>query len=240
MWASVPADIAPSELRVFPVNLGYPPNPPIARGTPVHLADDAAHVLAQLPAGPLHLVAHSYGGLIALAMLPKLGGLVRSLALFEPTLFGALHALGGEGPGAVDARGLETNPWFLTDDARGGTEAWLEFFIDYWNRPGSWARIPTPMRAHNLAIGWKMYQEVRAVFFESGRFEDHPLPPVPVTLVRGERTTAGARAMVDELARRTPHARVIELEGTGHMAPLTHPSKVHDALREHFARAHGR
>jgi pimeloyl-ACP methyl ester carboxylesterase len=90
------------------------------------------------------------------------------------------------------------------------------------------------MRAHNLAMGWKMFQEVRSVFFEAKTFDERLLPKVPVTLVRGERSPVGSREMTAQLAKRAPHAKVIELSGTGHMAPLTHPQKVHEALRAHF------
>jgi pimeloyl-ACP methyl ester carboxylesterase len=56
-----------------------------------------------------------------------------------------------------------------------------------------------------------------------------------VTLVRGERSPAGSRGVIAQLAKYNPHAKVVELAGTGHMAPLTHPQKVHEALRAHFA-----
>ena len=237
MWDSIPEEVVRSEDRVQPSNLGYPPDEPIPRGTKTTLAQEAAHVLAQLPAeGDLHLVAHSYGGLIALELIPVLGARVRSVLLLEPVLFGALW----KDPTA-DAAVLERgrtfldNPWFLTDEDKGGTDPWLEFFIDYWNRPGSWARMPELMRHHSLQVGWKMYQEVRSVFFEAGTFEDRPLPKVPVTLVMGERSPVEAREIVKSLARRHPWARVVELQGTGHMAPLTHPAKVADAVAEHFA-----
>ncbi len=62
-----------------------------------------------------------------------------------------------------------------------------------------------------------------------------PFAPVPVTLVMTERSPAEAHEMVRGLARRAPHAKVVQLAGTGHMAPLTHGPKVHAALAEHLA-----
>lgn len=238
MWDSVPEEIVPSADRVQPSNLGYPPFEPIPRGTKTSLAQEAAHVLAQLPAeGPLDLVGHSYGGLVALELLPALGQRVNSLFLLEPVMFGALMRDETADP-AVLARGRSfiDNPWFLTDDEKGGTDPWLELFIDYWNRPGSWARMPEMMRDHSLAVGWKMYQEVRSVFFEAKTFEDRPLPRVPVTLVMGERSPVEAREIVKSYARRHPWVKTVELSGTGHMAPLTHPAKVSEALATHFGR----
>ncbi|MFT3842156.1 MAG: alpha/beta hydrolase [Myxococcaceae bacterium] len=236
MWETVPEEIVPAASRVLPANLGYPPNAAIARGTKLTLADEVAHVWPQVPEGDVHLVAHSYGGLIALELASRLGARLKSMALFEPVMFGALAREDSAETSALEqARSFMSHPWFLTDEARGGTEPWLEQFIDYWNRPGSWTRLPEPMRAHNLAMGWKMFQEVRSVFFEAKTFDERLLPKVPVTLVRGERSPVGSREMVTQLAKRAPHAKVVELLGTGHMAPLTHPQKVNEALATHFA-----
>ncbi|MBL9039681.1 MAG: alpha/beta hydrolase [Archangium sp.] len=238
LWDSVPEEVVPSSERVTPSNLGYPPGEPTPRGQTVSVADDASHVFPQLPEGDFNLVAHSYGGLLALHLLPALGPRVRSLCLFEPVLFGALADDDASPADAVaQAREFRGHEWFLTDVERGGTEPWLEVFIDYWNRPGSWKRLPELMRHHNLQLGWKMFQEVRAVFFDARTFDAWPLPRVPVTLVKGERSPVASRAMIDALAKRNAHARVVELAGTGHMAPLTHPAKVHEALAVHLATA---
>ena len=238
MWDSVPEEVVPSAQRVQPANLGYPPYELIPRGTKTTLAQEAAHVLTQLPVeGELDLVAHSYGGLVALELLPALKERVRSLIFFEPVLFGALLKDQTADAATLDrARGFISNPWFLTDDEKGGTDAWLELFIDYWNKPGSFARMPELMKHHNQQVGWKMYQEVRSVFFESKTFEERPLPRVPVTLVYGDRSPVEAREIVKSYARRHDWVRTIELPGTGHMAPLTHPAKVHEALAAHLRR----
>lgn len=238
MWDSIPEEVVPSAQRLQPSNLGYPPYALIPRGQKTTLAQEAAHVLTQLPVDePLDVVAHSYGGLIALELLPLLGARVRSLCLFEPVLFGALMKDETADPATLErARTFLANDWFLSDEEKGGTDPWLELFIDYWNRPGSWARMPELLREHSLQVGWKMFQEVRSVFFEAKTFEERPLPEVKVTLVMGERSPIEAREIVKSYARRHPWARVVELAGTGHMAPLTHPAKVHAALAEHLSR----
>lgn len=236
MWDSIPEEVVPSASRLQPANLGYPPYETVPRGQKTTLAQEAAHVLTQVPAeGPLDVVAHSYGALVALELLPALGERVRSLFFLEPVLFGALMKDETADPAALErGRTFAANDWFLTDDEKGGGDAWLELFIDYWNRPGSWARMPELMKHHNQQVGWKMYQEVRSVFFEAKTFEERPLPKVPVTLVMGERSPIEAREIVKSYARRHPWVRTVELAGTGHMAPLTHPAKVHEALAEHL------
>ncbi len=42
-----------------------------------------------------------------------------------------------------------------------------------------------------------------------------------------------SREMARQLALVNPHATLFELSGTGHLAPLTHAAKLHEAMRAH-------
>jgi len=67
------------------------PNEPIAAGGSYALADhtaDLAALLGLLDARPAHLVGHSYGGLVCLALAVAAPEAVRSLVLLEPPVVG--------------------------------------------------------------------------------------------------------------------------------------------------------
>ena len=236
LWASVPDDVTAGTTAHFPSNLGYPPNAAVPRGAKVTALDDVAHLHALLPddGAPVHLYAHSYGGFVALELARRLGARVASLFLYEPVLFGALAATDdGDAAAIAQAREFLNHAWFLTDDARGGTDPWLEHFIDYWNKPGSWQRMPKELQDFSRLVGWKMFQEVRSVFFDNRRFDAFAFPGVKLTLGMGERSPVASREMARQLARVNPHATLFELSGTGHLAPLTHAAKLHEAMRAH-------
>lgn len=237
MWRFIPEAVLPKANRVTVTNLGYPPLSLIPRGQRMSLAQDRDNLLAQVPKeGELDIVSHSYGGLLALDAMQSLQGRIRSVYLYEPVMFGALaNEASADAEAVQQARAFLEHPWFLRDDAIGGTEQWLEYFIDYWNRPGSFQRMQGPPRELTLAVGWKMYEEVRSVFFSNASFDERPLPKVPVTLVFGERTTQGAKATIEALQRHHPWAKLVKVEGTGHMGPLTHAEKVIPSLEAHFA-----
>lgn len=242
MWSDISPAVTGGRENVFPANLGYPPNPPIERGQSVTIVDECTHLLGILGDKPerVHIVAHSYGASVALAMaeLPSFQNRLGSMVLFEPVLFGALIAdHGGEiaatEPATIaSAREFASNPVFA-DPAKGGGPEWLETFIDYWNRPGSWLRMPDSMKQQTLALGWKMCLEVQSCFRTDKPFRDYAIGH-PTTLVIGARTTVHSRAMTHALAR-VHGLTVKELAGTGHMAPLTHPALVHATIAEHFA-----
>lgn len=247
LWDGVPEEALAGSRKIAPANLGYPPDAPVPRGTYLGAAEDAAAVVRAVPedAEAVHLYAHSYGCVVALAAVPLLGARARSLFLYEPVLFGALNA-DGEGEPHVDAatlaeaRGMRERSWFVDDSERGGSDEWLGFFIDYWNRPGSWERLPEPLKAYARATGWKQFLEVRACLYgPPQRFDAVDFAGLPTTLVLGERTTLSARAMTLALSRRHPEARLVTLSGVGHMGLLTKPESVAPALIEHARRVRG-
>src|SRR5689334_10774793 len=92
LWAGVPPEAVGRRRILLPANLGYPPNEPVARGTTVTAKDDAVHVLEHVPhdVARIHLVAHSYGALVALHTMAALGERLASAFFVEPVLFGAL------------------------------------------------------------------------------------------------------------------------------------------------------
>lgn len=240
IWDRVAPEVLAGTRKIAPTHLGYPPNDSLRRGTVCKAIDDAREVLRALPsdADEIHLFAHSYGCVVAFELLGELGDRVRSQFLFEPVMFGALTSDGRRDPAAdpealVEADAMLAQTWFLNDDEKGGTDPWLEMFIDYWNRPGSWSRMPEPLQAYARAAGWKMYQEVRACFYDIASFDEPAFGNTFTTLAVGERTTKSSRAMTLALSRRNPSARLVEVPKVGHMGPLTHPLVVNEPMLEH-------
>ncbi len=248
MWASISSDVLGGRSAIAPSNLGYPPNPPLPRGSRISLEDEADHLLRAMPDDgcPIHVVAHSYGATVALVLagLHPLAGRLASMFLVEPVLFGALVRDDDSEVGTYDPQAVATArerfevDTFFLDDEKGGTAEWLEGFIDYWNRPGTWSNMPEIIREQLLSVGWKMYQEVRLCFAADRPFRDWSLA-VPTTLAFGERTTVHSRAMTRALERthRASNVTVLEMRGAGHMAPITHPHLVAEALGRHLARS---
>lgn len=243
MWAPF-MDSRPDGMgAVAPINRGYSSQDLLPRGASFSVDDEVTHLKAQIPAGTtgIHLVAHSYGGFAALtlaqALTQEAGVPVRSLCLIEPVLFGSLraeeHALPAE---LIDQMAtLYGAPNYLLNEEIGGSEEWIERFVDYWNRPGMWALMPDKAKMMTRMVGWKMFQEVRMVSTEPKPFEHYRLD-VPLTLVYGEHTTAPAKEMVRRLAEVNPHAHVEMLPGQGHMAVVGAPQQVMPALAGHWAR----
>jgi len=228
-------------------NVGYPPGAPLERGTTCFVADQVAHLAARLPDEPFHLVAHSFGAFLALKLLMAaressgpLGTLparLRSVWLWEPVLFGALRALVPEGDAERVKDPLAQSSWLVSDQERGGTDEWLGLFVDYWNGQGSYAKLPDAARAPMRAMGWTMFQEVRATAHDTFPFDAYRID-FPCTLAYGAASPVASRTMIAELSRAIPHARVEPHEGLSHMAPLSRAKAVAASIAGHLMR-HG-
>jgi pimeloyl-ACP methyl ester carboxylesterase len=57
---------------------------------------------------------------------------------------------------------------------------------------------------------------------------------VPLALVQGSRTGDHFKQAHLLIREHVPQSRVIEVEGAGHLGPLTHPNAVADELVNHF------
>lgn len=241
LWASVPDDAVSGRTKILAANLGYPPGDLVPRGQRLTAADDAVEVLRQVPddGSRVHVVAHSYGALVALHAIPALAERVASVFFYEPVAFRVLDDEAELEPDAErESKMFLENPWFLHDEERAGGAEWQETFIDYWNRPGSWSKMPEHLREFSLALGWKMFQEVRACFFTEPPPGGWQLP-APTTIARGDRTTGISRAMSTKFARGRENVTLVELAGLGHMAPLTKSGPVHEELARHLRRVEG-
>jgi len=73
--------------------------------------------------------------------------------------------------------------------------------------------------------GWK-----DALFEEPTPLSAFGALDVPVLLMVGKRSPLSSRAVAQRLARTLPKVEVVELEGLGHMGPVTHPDTVNPVI----------
>lgn len=172
----------------------------------------------------LHLVGHSYGAAVALVAAVGLGRRLRSVAVYEPTLF-ALVA--GDDPLQSPVAGI----WRAATDAaasfdRGDANAAGRCFVDFWNANGSWAAMPEFRRA-----------AVRAAVRHVGRWRDATFAPelsnmafttieAPVLLMWGERSPESSLSVAARLATMLRRVTCAPLAGLGHMGPIAEPERV--------------
>jgi pimeloyl-ACP methyl ester carboxylesterase len=59
---------------------------------------------------------------------------------------------------------------------------------------------------------------------------------IPILYLIGQKTRESARGVARVLTRTLPRVTVRELEGVGHMAPVTHPDQVNAAIEAYLGK----
>lgn len=181
-----------------------------------------------------HLIGHSYGGAIALkAALTHQDRLI-SLVLYEPVFFAVLLANASQSDAAREIVALRDDTIRLVDD--GDVNASAERFVDYWTGDGAWAAIPEPRRSAIAEAVRAAKPQWHALFHDSTPLKAFAEIDVPTLLLTGTHSKAPALAVAQLLTKVLPRVRVEEIEGVGHMAPVTHPERI-NPLIERFLEA---
>lgn len=193
------------------------------------LADEAAPFEALLPeAPPAHLVGHSYGAAVALRIAAMNRTRVRSMVLYEPAIWGTLAQLCPGHPATLEIEAVRDETIRLLDASR--LEAAAERFIDYWAGQGAWAATPAERKPRLLAAIGSLRDGWLASFIERWSASALRSLDIPCLLISGTRSTAAARRALGLLRDTLPRAEVLELDGLGHLGPISHPERVDPAV----------
>lgn len=237
VWRPLMAELAGQRRSIAPDLVGYGRNPPWPDDTPFDAELDvglcAELLQAEALSGPVDIVGHSYGGWIAMQLALRYPDKVRRLVLHEPVAWGVLYSAGAaEDVAAFEA--IDADGRFF-DDAFGGSDGWLERFVDFWSGPGVWAAMPQPRKDAQRAVGRKLFMEVRGLCHDRLSHSKLAELRLPVRITVGEHTIGLQKRVVELLAASIIDARVQAIPG-GHMAPITHPQTtsrhVHAYLTE--------
>lgn len=176
---------------------------------------------------PPHVVAHSYGGLSAIAHALTGRHRPASLVLVEANPLGLLRASGDlEHYGMFESM---TGRYFA-DLARGDAEA-ARHVIDFYGGAGTFDSMPAKVRSYIVAT-----TAVNVRDWSSGT----PFEPsketlqsidVPTTVVRGGNTHPAMRRIAELLRDSIPTARLVSIEGGSHFLPSSHPSEIAELVR---------
>ena len=228
-WRALTELLAARFHVLAPDTYGAGKSPPWPQGRKVSLRDEVAllePVFARAGDG-FSLVGHSYGGGIALVGALAHRQRLRSMVLYEANLFALVER---ESPGEVDGI-RNTVAASVAALQRGDTLSAARCFIDFWIEEGAFDRMPARVQAASAESvrniqGWK-----DALFDEPTPADAFAALDVPVLLMVGSKSPLSSRAVARRLARLLPRAELVEIEGLGHMGPITHADVVNERIR---------
>ena len=176
------------------------------------------------------LVGHSYGGAVALIAALANPCRVRSLVLYEPTLF-SLVANRKSSLGSVEGIQNAVRAASAALDV-GNRDAAAEHFIDFWMGKGSWLNTPDSRKGPIVESVVNVRRWGHALFSEPMVLDSFASLSMPVLYLLGQDSPESARSVERVLSPTLPNVRVVKVEGWGHMAPITHAESVNARIAE--------
>jgi pimeloyl-ACP methyl ester carboxylesterase len=191
---------------------------PLARTLDEHIAD-----LVELVAdGPAVVVGHSYGGDVALGAAIAAPHAIGAVGAYEPPL-----------------------PWFewwprrtASSIADENPATFAEGFFRRVVGDAGWDRLSDQSRADRQADGPALVAELSDLRRQTAPFDVAALR-VPLVLGRGSQSVPHHRRAVDALFELVPDSEVIEVPGSAHGAPLSHPDAFAAFVRRVVERSMG-
>ena len=180
--------------------------------------DLIGEVLQEIGA-PVHLVAHSFGGLVSLGFLETAPEAVLSVTFFEANPLGLL---GPAGESSLVTE-LQTMIARFQSQVTAQDPDAAKTIIDYYGGTGFFDAMPETVRSYCAATA-----RVNALDWQTGM---HYQPNAkrlarldcPITCAYGSRTTQAMKVITHQLVEHLPHAKIKEVENAGHFLISTHP-----------------
>lgn len=172
----------------------------------------------QLTDRPIHLVGHSYGGVVALAQALKGNLPVAELTLFEPVATWVLDAVNDQ-PMQAQVQAFLSR---YRQDAALGVPDVCGQVIDFWGGANDFAGLPPHIQT---AMGTMVRNNLRhwdTCTRPVHTAADLARMAVPTRLVNGTLSNAVAHTIVDHLHRLLPHSQRWEINGASHGLVTSH------------------
>ncbi len=194
---------------------------------------EALELVIRKAGGRVHLVGHSFGGLVALAVALRGRARLASLTVIEAP---AVMMLDGSGElQHIRAFGEMTARYFAA--FRDGKADAIEALIDFFAGPGTFASWPPRVRAYAVAT-----TPVNILDWETAF--DYPLTAevlaqvqIPALIIRGGESHPSMQRVNEILSERMTQASLATIEGAAHFMIATHAAEVARLVAQHAHRA---
>lgn len=224
-WGAVRDGLAPSLHVLVYDRRGHGESTGAIRVHPVRDdTHDLAELLEALDFYPVHVIAHSYAGAVALRLAVDRPELVRSLAVHEPPF---VRILEDDPATAPEAERLVTGTNAIRALVQSGRkeDATREIVNAFSVEPGAWDRLRPEAREGLLRHVDRWAEELADP--EATKPDPTALAEilVPVLLTTGERSPPFLHRTVARLAERLRNVTVRTLPGVGHAPHQTSPDQ---------------
>lgn len=180
-------------------------------------------------ASAVHLVAHSWGATLALAVALRGKATLASLTLIEANPCDLLRQSGDD---ELYAAAKKMSDDYILAFKNGEKEA-ARRVIDFWAGEGTFASLPPKMREFAVQttpaniIDWPTMFAFRPPLSDLGKLE------IPVLLIHGTRSHPSLHRIAELLAENIASAKLEIILGASHLLIGTHPREIAALIAAH-------
>lgn len=171
---------------------------------------------------PTHVVAHSFGGLSAVAHAISGRRKAVGLILVEPNPFGILRTAGDYGH--YDMFSTMMHAYF--DEFHAGKQDAARRVIDFYGGAGSFDAFPEKVRDNIVATTPTNIRDWASAAAFEPPLADYGKITVPTLIVRGQNSHPAMARIADLLIAHLQNARLATIQGGSHFLPSTHPAEL--------------
>ena len=181
---------------------------------------------------PVHLVGHSFGGLVALAVALRNRVPLLSLTIIEAPAAELLRYMGEH----QHYRAFRAMTYAYLTAFHAGESAAIETMIDFYGGAGAFAALPQRVRSYAVAttavniLDWASAYGFRLTPASLARIA------VPTLVMRGGASHPAVQRANELLAQCMTKASLVTIAGAAHFMITTHAEEVAWAIAHHVAR----
>jgi pimeloyl-ACP methyl ester carboxylesterase len=181
---------------------------------------------------PVHLVGHSFGGLVALAVALRRPDLLRSLTILEAPAPEILHRCGEES----HYQSFRQMSSAYVDAFQAGQSDAIAAMIDFYGGPGTFAAWPQRVRDYAIATTAANLMDWSCAY----GFDLTPAllarVSAPALVAYGELSHPAPKRANELLGRSIPGGRITVIPGAAHFMIATHAADVAQLIAAHIDR----
>lgn len=185
-------------------------------------------------AAPVHVVAHSFGGLSALAHVLEGQHKPASLMLVEANPLAILRAVGDE----AHYQMFQSMTALYFAEFKAARPDAARHVIDFYGGPGAFDAMPEKVRAYVEATTASNIRDWSSGTPFAPAIALYGAMTIPTQIVRGGQTHPAMARIAEWLASSIPKATLTTLAGGSHFLPATHPAELADLIGRCVPSAH--